>query len=468
MRRRKRNQRPNWAGAPDRPAERAGQGGGGSMNLALDLGLQDDPEISTEVKDVIRVMRMAGDPAPPPPPELLQSIVARVPEYLRVMDLARSHKRGRRARLPWRLVTPVRAVAIAILGGAVALVSALMAPVQIGVRLAHALEPVMLASHATPGVHMLIDVRDSGVEDFDHVDTRAGMVPMEVWIRWPEGREIEGKGEKAKDADVQTTTPPPSDRGRMRVEKQGRIYAYDGERTIHYWAGSNEVLRETGGGPKFDVLWPAAWVAGVMDLPRGSRVLEEGEVDGEGFLRVRWPGPSPAPRTRSWFQDYEREVEIRWSLETQQLTGLRRWIHTGGSRLLVTESRSIQYMPQIGDEVFAIEVPADARVRTIPPAPPEIDALGPREAAERFWKACIAEDWDTVGYFCSSPEVIDFLKKAQPRELRALGEPFRKDPYVGVFVPYEIKYKRIWRTVKHNLALRNDNRYGRWVWDGGI
>jgi hypothetical protein len=39
--------------------------------------------------------------------------------------------------------------------------------------------------------------------------------------------------------------------------------------------------------------------------------------------------------------------------------------------------------------------------------------------------------------------------------------------YPGVFVPYEIRLTN-GETRKHNLALKKDERTGRWRFDGGL
>ena len=48
-----------------------------------------------------------------------------------------------------------------------------------------------------------------------------------------------------------------------------------------------------------------------------------------------------------------------------------------------------------------------------------------------------------------------------------LGEPFKSGQYVGEFVPYEIRLQS-GKTIRHNLALRNDNPNKVWMVDGGF
>jgi hypothetical protein len=73
-----------------------------------------------------------------------------------------------------------------------------------------------------------------------------------------------------------------------------------------------------------------------------------------------------------------------------------------------------------------------------------------------------------VAIFCPGPDFIDFLKGMQPAELIELGEPFTKESYEGVYIPYAVRYKWKNKVKKLNIAMQNKNIYGRWVVDGGI
>lgn len=161
-------------------------------------------------------------------------------------------------------------------------------------------------------------------------------------------------------------------------------------------------------------------------------------------------------------------MRIEWDAQSKRLMGFRRWIFSGGERVEVTELVAIEYLPAIPDDVFALGLPEGVRYVELIPAPPEIDALGPREAAERFWSAAIAGDWETVRYFVPNPTLLDFLKDKRPVELRSLGEPVKSGDYPGVFIPYHVKYAERGPRTKHRVAMRNDNQFGRWVVDGGI
>jgi hypothetical protein len=64
--------------------------------------------------------------------------------------------------------------------------------------------------------------------------------------------------------------------------------------------------------------------------------------------------------------------------------------------------------------------------------------------------------------------MVDWLldERHRPTEILFLGEPFRSLEYPGVHVPYRVRSGK--RVKEHQLAPRNDNAHGRWVYDGGI
>ena len=130
----------------------------------------------------------------------------------------------------------------------------------------------------------------------------------------------------------------------------------------------------------------------------------------------------------------------------------------------------IEYLQEIDDSVFRLELPENVRWGGVAEVAPEIAALGPRQVAERFWRAAMDGDWATLEQFCPSPSMIDWFKENRPTELISLGEPFRSGSYPGMFVPYKVRFGRGWRSEvkEYNLALKQMGPQKRWVFDGGI
>lgn len=309
---------------------------------------------------------------------------------------------------------------------------------------AQMVEMVQAASKAAPCVHLQQRVWTSDREDFFFVELDGQPVTMEAWICWPR----EG-----------------GDPGRARVEKKNRIYLFDGRQTIHYRPQVREATRIEGGRPRLELFWPAAWLANLVQLPTQEvEVIQRDEAAGRLDLRLRAPEMNGLPP--AFFEDFDREIEIRWDPATRKLTGFTSWVLVNGERRLYSELLSIDYPPYLSDDIFQLDLPADVRWTSLPEAPAQMAALGPREAAEQFWTAAIRGDWGTVALFCPTPSTIEWMQRARPLELLELGDPVSKGSYPGVFVPYKVRYADRVRELR--IALRNDNPELRWVVDGGI
>jgi hypothetical protein len=339
------------------------------------------------------------------------------------------------------------AVAVALIWAAVALFT----PAGVGSSYAEMLRPVMRASGEAGAVHLVMHMRTREGEDFAYVNRGGPMQTVEVWIRWP------------RDA---------GDRGAMKIVKSDRVYDFDGKDVIHYLPPQREALRSAGGALDLGLFWPAAWVQKIIDTPpEGTKVTAREESRGRLVLRMK--GKEVRGRDRAWFDEYDREVEILWDAATKRLTGFEQFVLVNGQRELFSELASVEYPPALSDDVFRLDLPAG--IHWIEPLRPAgaLDALGPRDAAARFWQAAIDGDWSTLSALCPSPAAIEWLKQNRPAEVLSLGEPFRTGTYVGTYVPYRVRFNN-WPGARgsivreQNLALRNDNPFKRWVFDGGI
>jgi hypothetical protein len=91
------------------------------------------------------------------------------------------------------------------------------------------------------------------------------------------------------------------------------------------------------------------------------------------------------------------------------------------------------------------------------------EQLTPKQAAETFFKACSAADWDEMAKFwpeAPTGEKFDRMKEyLGGLELISLGEPYQKSPYPGWYVPYEIKL----RPAEINVRVSNTNAAKRFV-----
>jgi len=323
-------------------------------------------------------------------------------------------------------------------------------PGSVSATFAAALDPVVEATKDARAVHVVLRMLTRPGEDFGYVNLEGQPGTVEAWIEWPQA---------------------PGETGRARVDKQDRIYVYDGTQTIFYHPLRGEAFKGRGGFGH-ELFWPAAWVRQIRDGRSADvEILTHEENGGRGRLLIREPSHESGPLEPSFLGDFERETEIAWDLETKLLTELRRWVFVDGERRLFSEIVSVEYLPSIEDAVFDLELPDDVRWGGVPEAPVAMLELGPREVARRLFDAALRRDRTELTLLCPSPSMVDFLldPKHRPTEILYIGEPFRAGDYPGVYVPYRVRFGRGLFSVKElNLALRNDNEQHRWVFDGGI
>jgi hypothetical protein len=390
-------------------------------------------------REIERRLRTVGDPAPPP--ALMARLKQGVPDSL---------QRPEPSVGPWRWTAMVRvgavtAAAVAAVAAMTWMATALFGP---GVALAAMLEPVARATEQARAVHVVLRVLTREGEDFSFVNTSGSPERVEAWVQW---------------------TGQAGDAFKMRIDKRDRLYSFDGAESIFYHPLSGEAYRGAGAAMDADLFWPAAWVRQIRSLPPEEvEVLEHREERGAGYLLLREKGKETGPRRPAFLGEFERETEVTWDLETHLLTGLKRWIYDGGRRRLFLELATIEYPPGIEVARFHLEIPDDVRWGGAAEAPAALASLGPREVAERLFEAAMAGDRKTLEMLVPSPHMVDWLmdEAHRPSEIQFIGEPFRTGDYPGVYVPYRVRLGRWTKT--HDLALRNDNEQGRWLYDGGI
>jgi RNA polymerase sigma-70 factor (ECF subfamily) len=109
------------------------------------------------------------------------------------------------------------------------------------------------------------------------------------------------------------------------------------------------------------------------------------------------------------------------------------------------------------------------------PIPEEINPEPLKQMAQDFFESLINKDFEKASAI-SSPNYCDMKwggsSYADIVEVISIGEPFQKKGRTyaggnGVFVPYEIKFANGY-VKKWQIAMRNDNPEGKWVFDGGL
>jgi hypothetical protein len=311
------------------------------------------------------------------------------------------------------------------------------------VAFADVLAPVADATGEARAVHMVLRMLTRDGECFSYVNLDGGELrTVEVWLQEPLGD---------------------GDRGRARLVKSDRLYNFDGQESVLYSSRRHEAYRNVG----FDrsLFWPAEWVRHLQHLPlENVVVLAHEEEDGEGRLLLRAQGIATKPLEPAFFEQFDRETEIVWDLATHRLKGQKRWVDYKGERRLFSELVSIDYQPAFDEAVFQLDLPPEVRWGGFSER-----SLGPREAAQRIFEAAIHRDRDTLELYVPIPSKVDWFM-THSIEVISLGEPFEAGGYAGFYVPYEVRIGEagiFHTTLKHRLALRNDNPQRRWQYDGG-
>lgn len=176
----------------------------------------------------------------------------------------------------------------------------------------------------------------------------------------------------------------------------------------------------------------------------------------------------------SSIEESDNRREYIFDKNTKLLKGLKIFILEGKNETLIAEITSIDYNTTIDESLFSINLPKGTEWFDLSK---EINNetfknISSKRAAELFFEGLSNSDWKVVAQtfeFISSNslKVKEVKDKFGGLTLVKLGEPFKSGQYPGEFVPYEIKLKS-GKTIKHNLAVRNDNPNKVWIVDGGF
>ncbi len=381
-------------------------------------------------QDLVKQLRHVSEPTPTV--DLATRIDAAIPERFQRRPLARA--RGMAVAAGAFVLIVLVCLALAFLPG------------HATTALAATLAPVANATANVNAVHVALLMRTREGEDFSYVNLDGELKKVEAWVQAPAAL---------------------GDHGRMRLEKPDRIYCFDGHETIAYHPMRNEAYRFKGGGYTLEMLWPATWVRQIRKLPLdGVEILVNDEQNGTGRLVFRQKGAQTSSVPPPFLEDFDRETEIEWDLTTKKVVGLRRWVLYRGERTLFSELSAIEYLPHIDDEVFKPALPSDVRWGGVSPGGEGVENVGPREVAEGLLRAGARQDSQFLELYCPGPGMRRYLLDHPEMKVVHVGEPFRSGTYPGVYVPYQVRLDG--QIKQGNLALRNDNEYNRWVFDGGF
>jgi hypothetical protein len=314
------------------------------------------------------------------------------------------------------------------------------------ISLAYALTPVVETLEQATGLHFVGAVRSRPGEPFDYIAVDVPLQDQEIWIE-----------------------AGPYGPTRMRLEKPDRLFTFDGETTLFVNRRTAEYAESPGGHVPDHLLDPQMWLRRLIDRYGDEVKIETRETaDGRDIeATVLETGVPVEGREPAFWNEFDRRTEIRWDRDSNRLLEMRRFVETGRRDLLVAEIHRVEYFDTLDGDLFRAEIPAGAGRIEVIEAGEEYNRLGPAEVARVFWTAAAAGNWDRLRIFCPSPALIDSFKDNRPIEILDIGEPFRTGGYIGWYVPYRVRFAD-GSEKGHNLALRNDNAWGRYVYDGGI
>ncbi len=269
---------------------------------------------------------------------------------------------------------------------------------------------------------------------------------------------------------------------KWRVEKPGRIVVFDGENQYLHIIKAQEFMKASRSFnilEGFDILLEPdrIMMREQSTLNKYGSKLQMEEKDGLVYLTIT------SKAQGNFLNDYNRNSSIIESdnrreyvfdKETNLLKGLKVFIIDGKKETLILESESIEYNTSIDPLLYAVNIPTGVAFRdlTLIPESDIFKNISSKRAAELFFNGLANSDWDLVGQtyatFHGKTERVEKLKDTLGGlKLVKLGEPFKSGLYAGEYVPYEIRLKS-GKTIRHNLALRNDNPNKVWLVDGGF
>lgn len=268
-----------------------------------------------------------------------------------------------------------------------------------------------------------------------------------------------------------------------RIEKPGRIAAYDGEKQYLYLPELSYAIYSSKNIQLLDFLQlflePKSIMESELEFSQknDAKYNIEKTVD-EIILTVS------ADALGDFHNNYRKNTSVFESdntriyffdKKTSLLKSFELYINSNGHSTKVIEIQNIAYNIPISVSTFSIELPNAVKWQELTD-PGHIKAftkISSKQAAEKFFTALSSEDYEVINPVWDALQISDQEKLAELKstfgglELIELGEPFKSGLYPGEFVPYKIKF-RSGEVKEFNLALRNDNPTKTWIVDGGI
>ncbi len=344
---------------------------------------------------------------------------------------------------------------------ALAVIGLVAIPARSTAKPADVLQRGVAAAHDTRSIHLRARVRAPAADNFARIDPKLAFVPIEL--------RKEFSGDK-----------------RWRVEKPGRVAVMDGQTTLLYLPPPrNTGVRVPRAAPSaFDTDWlhrladieATLTHALRMATTQGWKVELTHTTDASGvtFALVTIDAASGVPAgdylANKFLPTANLRQVYRFHDASGRLEAMQIYLRDGPDFLLVFEVTQIDYNVAFAADTFQVD-PAANITEAAEPKPvannERYARLTPVEAARTFFEACGRRDWAEAQLFLLRPLDERFQNHLGGVTLLSLGEAFKSAAMPADFVPYEIRFAN--GTIKkHNLALKQHPKSGRWFVDGGL
>jgi hypothetical protein len=154
--------------------------------------------------------------------------------------------------------------------------------------------------------------------------------------------------------------------------------------------------------------------------------------------------------------------------ESKLLQGLDISILVGKKYVTILKTTSIEYNVPI-DTKRIVNLPENLvhKIFTTDVTAPLLENITAKQAVEKALNALKNKDLSEVEPFFAQYPIAMIKEMLFGIEIVKIGDSFKSGTYVGEFVPIEVRSAN-GKTIKTNLAIRNDNKNKTWVLDGGI
>jgi len=268
-----------------------------------------------------------------------------------------------------------------------------------------------------------------------------------------------------------------------KVEKPGRIVAYDGEKQYLYLPKASYALTadEKAGFVEWMKLFfnPKEILEKEIEFSKNHHADYKVDKTGDEIILS-----ITANALGDFHNNYLKNTSIlssdnsrvyTFDKNTMLLKTFELFINADGHSTKVIRINNIAYNIPIDASTFEIKLPAGLEWRELKD-PGHVKAftnISSRKAAKKFFTALHDEDWETIEPVWDALQITDKEKLEELKsiygglEIISIGEAFKSGLFPGEFVPYKVKLKS-GEIAEYNLALRNDNPTKTWEIDGGL